>query len=300
MLSGPATESPALGTMAMAVIGLGPVGRSLCEALAACGLRVVAVASRQAASAEEGARLTGCRFCSTDNADAARAAELIFLCVPDDQITLACEGLAAADVVGARKVVVHLSGSLGSSALISAREKGADVLAFHPIQTFSQPSGDRFRGIYFGMAGTDRACALGAELAEALGSTAIVVPEDRRAAYHCALAIACNYVVGLIDVARRILADLGFGEGALPALLPLLEGTLCNLREAGLPQALTGPISRGDYGTIERHLCTLRESYPELVPLYARLGTETLDLALAKGRIRDDQASRLRVLLESP
>ena len=87
-------------------------------------------------------------------------------------------------------------------------------------------------------------------------------------------------------------------DRAVKALIPLLRGTLNNLAQVGLPQALTGPIARGDVGTIKRHIEALEEKAPELLSTYRELGLKTLPIALAKGRTDEKRAQEIRKILE--
>ena len=87
---------------------------------------------------------------------------------------------------------------------------------------------------------------------------------------------------------------------ATKALMPLLRGTLNNIDNAGIPQCLTGPIARGDTGTIEKHLNALQKVAPALLSTYRELGLQTIPVALAKGRIAQQQAEELETILKQP
>jgi predicted short-subunit dehydrogenase-like oxidoreductase (DUF2520 family) len=87
-------------------------------------------------------------------------------------------------------------------------------------------------------------------------------------------------------------------EEGLKALLPLIKGTLNNMEALGVPRSLTGPISRGDSATIDAHISNMEEVYPEIIPLYKRVGAYTVGVAEEKGSLNRQQAVELRKILE--
>jgi predicted short-subunit dehydrogenase-like oxidoreductase (DUF2520 family) len=118
--------------------------------------------------------------------------------------------------------------------------------------------------------------------------------------YHAAAVFACNYLVTLMKMATDLWQTFGVSTPeATRALLPLLRGTLNNLENIGLPNCLTGPIARGDLGTINRHLEALEQSAPALLPTYRDLGLQTIPIALGKGKIDSKRAEEMRQLLTS-
>jgi predicted short-subunit dehydrogenase-like oxidoreductase (DUF2520 family) len=134
-------------------------------------------------------------------------------------------------------------------------------------------------------------------MAVALGGRPLALHGDR-AVYHLSAAIASNYLVTLLDLAAGLWGELGLSkEEGLRALLPLVRGTVENLDRVGLPAALTGPIARGDVGTIERHLAVLDRVAPEARTMYKELARRTIPIALAKGRIDAAAARRLATSL---
>jgi len=105
-------------------------------------------------------------------------------------------------------------------------------------------------------------------------------------------------LVTLIKLATDLWQDFGISrEQAIKALLPLLRGTLSNIENVGLPNCLTGPIARGDLGTIKRHLEALEKESPYLLSTYKQLGLQTLPIALAKGKINSEKVQELQALL---
>ncbi|WP_428623053.1 DUF2520 domain-containing protein, partial [Sedimenticola sp.] len=100
------------------------------------------------------------------------------------------------------------------------------------------------------------------------------------------------------SIAVTLLEQIGIDRQAgLKAILPLIAGSVENLSHSGLPQALTGPISRGDTATIARHIDSLGNIPPAYQAIYRMLGKETVELALEKGGLDPEQAEQIRLLL---
>lgn len=186
-------------------------------------------------------------------------AQVVLLCVPDSAISATgeCQTLAVSQWVG------HTSGATPLSALAHERRFG-----LHPLQTFDR-SGDprQLDAAYAAVTGeTDEARELGRELARVLGLKPFDLAESDRAAYHAGAAIASNYLVTL----HRAASDLFAEAGAPPeGLVPLMRRVIDNGFE------LTGPIARGDWDTVDRHLEAIRERAPRLEPLYRVLAEAT-------------------------
>jgi predicted short-subunit dehydrogenase-like oxidoreductase (DUF2520 family) len=136
------------------------------------------------------------------------------------------------------------------------------------------------------------------EMVSALGGHWIKLKASDKAIYHAAAVIASNYLVTLVKMATDLWQTFGVPrEKTTQALLPLIRGTVHNLETIGIPQCLTGPIARGDSGTIKKHLETLEKSSPDILAAYRELGLKTIPIALAKGRINQPQAEALKTTL---
>jgi predicted short-subunit dehydrogenase-like oxidoreductase (DUF2520 family) len=119
-------------------------------------------------------------------------------------------------------------------------------------------------------------------------------------AYHAAAVFACNYLITLVSMAADLWESFGIPrKQAIAALMPLLRGTLNNIDTIGIPQCLSGPISRGDSGTIKKHLEELKKVAPELVDTYRQLGIQTIPIARDKGKIDNECAAEMETLLKT-
>ncbi len=262
--------------MNVAIIGPGRVGTLLAAALSRAGLRVVAVAGGSSAARERiCAAIAGARPYD-EVVPAAQAAELVVLSVPDGAIEGVVTELALAEAVGEGDRVVHVAGSLGLAPLRRAALTGASVAACHPAMTV--PSGARDPEVLVGVAWAvtanhaDQGWA--EQLVTDLGGDPFVVPEDARALYHAGLAVGSNAVGAAVATARRLLLAARVDRPDA-FLAPLIEASVTNVLEHGA-QALTGPVARGDVGTVATHLAAIRRDVPELSAAYRALAEATL------------------------
>ena len=279
-------------------IGAGTVGTALAILLSGRGYRVVAAYSRSRVSAERLAGLvSGCRV-AAESQDVAEAADLIFITTPDDAI---------GDVASRVKwrpgsSVVHCSGADSTEVLGPASRDGAAVGAFHPLQTFAgvERALENIPGSTFAIEAEEPLLTTLNEMAAALGGRSIRLQAGDKVLYHAAAVFASNYLVTLVKMATDLWQTFSIPtDQSVPALLPLLRGTLHNIETIGIPNCLTGPIARGDTGTINKHIEALREKAPELLFPYKELGLQTVSIALAKGKITRQQAGELELNLKA-
>jgi len=276
------------------IIGAGRLGTSLGAALAGRGWRPEAVVDRDLAAARAGRRIIGGGTATTSLAAAAAAAGPVIIAVPDGAVSRTAAGLARARGSWADRVVVHTSGLLPAAVLAPLARRGARVASLHPAQSFPQkgmpPSA--FEGITWGLEGD----AVAIEAAEAMvrdlhGNILLLAARDK-ALYHAACALASNALVALEWTAVGLFGRAGIApDAAAEALLPLVQGTLQNVKSLGLENALTGPILRGDVATVEAHLEALG-SDPGAREIYTALGKRILELAKERGL----PAARVRAL----
>ena len=276
-------------------IGAGTAAKTLAVALKHKGYDVAAVSSRSLRSAQKLAGLIdGCRALA-DNQQAADAADIIFITTPDDVIASAAAGVRWQ----AGQSAVHCSGADSTDSLAAAKEAGADVGVFHPLQTLASLRQENLLGITYAIEAGEPLLSILKQMAADLGGNSIEIKPQDKVLYHAAAVFACNYLITLVKTATDLWQGFGIPqEQAIRALLPLMKGTINNIENIGIPQCLTGPIARGDAGTIRKHLKALRAASPELIPTYCELGLKTIPIALAKGRIDPKQARRLESILQ--
>jgi predicted short-subunit dehydrogenase-like oxidoreductase (DUF2520 family) len=268
------------------VIGAGRVGAVLGAALSRAGHRVVAAVGVSAASKTRAERLLpGVQLRPAD--DVAKAADLVLLALPDDLLAGLVAGLVETGAIRAGQVVAHTSGAHGLAVLAPATARGAHPLAIHPAMTFTGTEQDLDRlakGVSFGITATDETKAIAKRLVSDLHGTAEWVAEERRPLYHAALAHGANHLVTLVNEAMDRLRDAGVTHPER-VLAPLLGAALDNTLRLG-DAALTGPVSRGDAGTVAKHLAVLEAVAPESVPPYLALARRTADRAISARRLK--------------
>lgn len=265
------------------MVGAGKVGVTLARLLAARSYVIETVYSRTYAHADALAQAV--------NAVAVEAArdlrgDLLLLTVPDDAIRATAERLEGFN----GRAVVHTSGAHDANLLAALAARGIQVGSLHPAYPFA--SVERAMA---GLPGASFAVEAEAEplqgwlrgIVGALNGQVISVPPGEKALYHAALTLLSNYTVTLYALAERLLLGLGADEAAaVKALNSLLAGTAENLRAKGTPNALTGPLVRGDVETIEAHLLALRATEPAIADVYRGLARLTLPLAAERGTVQ--------------
>lgn len=205
--------------------------------------------------------------------------EAVFLAVPDGVVPELAHTLAGHGDAPVGCAAFHLSGVLSTDVLAPLHARGYAVGSFHPLQSLAHPvtAAERIPGSWVAVTGSPQAVSVARRLTSSLGCRVLTVPEAWRPVYHAAAVMASNFLPPLLDAAARLLEQAGVAhEDALPALLPLVRGTLDNVEELGVERAVTGPVARGDMETVELHLRALA---PEDRRLYALLGRELTRLA---------------------
>ena len=286
----------------IAIIGLGKTGTAIGYLLRQAGYPVVAVASRSQASLRNRISYTGGRAFTADaNAEAASLATCIFITTPDDTIAAVCRAIVQKGGIKPGDKVVHMSGAGGLDLLEPARQAGAKVASIHPLQSFADIEG-AIRNIpssTFGITADEDLREWSAGLVRELGGIPVEVPEAVKPLYHAAACMASNYLTTLIHTVEEIYLSVGLNrDEAVRAFWPLVNGTLKNIEAQGSVQALTGPISRGDAGTIEQHIRVLNETLPDYLPAYCAMGLLTVELAMKRGTLSQEKAEIIRNLLE--
>jgi predicted short-subunit dehydrogenase-like oxidoreductase (DUF2520 family) len=278
-------------------IGAGRVAKGLAWGLAQSGQRVVAVASRSPGSAGQlAARIAGCRAAANAQ-DVVDASDLVFITVPDDAIAAVAASLKWREDAA----VIHCSGATEVAVLEPAALAGAQIGGFHPLQLFADPE--------VALAGLP-GCTIAIEaetpllpqlehLAQALRCRTIRLPPGCRARYHAAAHYAAGFVITLLNQAVELWQSFGIGrEDTIRALLPLLRGTAASVERSGLAQGLAGTYSRGDMGTLEKHLAELGRVGPEALHLYCELALRSIPLGLERGGYDENRAEAMRKLLQ--
>lgn len=268
------------------VVGAGRVGQTLGRLAQQAGYEIGEVVCRSPRAAAQAVRFIGA---GTPQA-VARArlswADVVLIATPDDEIAQAVQTVRAFGAGLRGAIALHTSGALSSEALRPLSERGFAVGSCHPLQTFPSPAlaVGLVPGSYFCLEGEPRAVRAARKLVRALGARSFAIPTNKKTLYHAAAVMASGGVVALASVSLDLLGECGLSQGeSSAALLPLIEGTVASIRAVGPARALTGPVRRGDAGTINRNMEAIGTIDPGLLELYRMLAERSLALAEAAG-----------------
>jgi predicted short-subunit dehydrogenase-like oxidoreductase (DUF2520 family) len=248
------------------VFGAGKAGAALARALRARGVPTTSRAARRGLPR------------SID-------ADVVVLAVRDRDLEPLAVRLRDAGLVPRRAVVVHVAGALGPEPLAALRGACAGVAQMHPMISFASPrwAPDLARGNVH-VQGDPVAVARARRVARALGMTPRTIAGLDPIAYHAAAGLVANGAAALAAVGAELLAKAGVAPAVAPKMLgPLLRSVAENVERLGLPDALTGPVRRGDVAGLEKHLATLRAKLPQAVAFYRAAAEAQLPLARALG-----------------
>ncbi|MEV2275800.1 DUF2520 domain-containing protein [Nocardiopsis sp. NPDC049922] len=274
------------------VIGPGRVGSVLGQALGRAGHKVVAAtAVSETSKANVASRLPTARV--LDAPEVVEASDLVLVTVPDDALPDLVEGLAATGAALRGKLLAHASGAHGYGVLAPATIAGALPLALHPAMTFTGRDEDieRLANCAFGVTAPDQLRPIAEALVVEMGAEPVWIAEDKRTLYHAALAGGANHLVTLVADSAALLTAAGVPEPGR-MLAPMLSAALDNALRLGI-HGLSGPVLRGDAGTVAGHIEQLRENAPESVASYVELARLTADRAINAGMLDPADAARL-------
>lgn len=287
--------------LGIGIISAGRVGAVLGAALRACEHTIVGVHAVAEASQERAAMLLpDVPLLSVEQI--AERSELLILAVPDDELPGLITYLASSGSITAGQILVHTSGRHGTEVLAPATALGAIGLAIHPAMTFTGMSVDlqRLNGTCFAVTGPAPFIPIAQALVVEMGGEPVHVAEADRALYHAALAHAANHLVTILGQSQQMLASIGIEDPAR-YMGPLVRAAVDNALASG-EGALTGPVARGDAGTVKAHVQALNE-YSEhektgdITDSYAALAHATAKRAHNRGLLNDEQLGRIENLL---
>ena len=275
-----ANRDPAIG-----FIGAGVLGKGLALALADKDYRVVAAYSRSVNSAQQLAdQVPGCRVVDSVQ-ELAEAVDLVFITTPDSAINQ-----VAASVIWRRgQGAVHCCGAASIEILKPASDQGAVTGALHPFQTFggvtdAAEAAALLSGVTFAVAGQGWLADFLWDLSKEMGGWPVSITDADRPLYHAAAVLGCGHLAALLQAVVEVWQAMGFSsQQAMQSLYPLCRATLDAVAEHGAAASATGPVIRGDVGTLRSHLEALFLRLPELVPIYGALATASLPLAASRG-----------------
>ncbi len=287
--------------MNIGIIGAGKLGSALAMALSKIGFCICGVYSKSVQSSK-----LLCDKLDIERENSIEAtvqnSDVIFLSVPDNGIDSIASKIASYIDKEAieKKIFLHLSGALTSEVLKPLEDLGAFTGSFHPIQTFADrdTGWQKLFNCFFGFEGCSGTIKFVETIVEKLNGRIIPISREQKSLYHAAACIISNYTVTLFHIMHQLLLRTGMEEDvATKAFLPLLQNTVDNIERLGHANALTGPISRGDHKVVAKHIDALEKETPQFQAVYRVLGRETVEIALQRGNLCEEDVVRLIKLL---
>ncbi len=287
----------------VSIIGAGRLATALALVLSEKGWKAALVASRTSASARQLAeRLPDTPAYSLDELTEIPES-VVLISVSDDAISGVAERLSAVTGDWADRVVLHTSGTWPSSVLKPLEIAGAATGSFHPVQTFTETftelsdtaaSTALFSNLPIAIEGDEAAVSTAFSIAETLGADPFQITSESKSLFHAAAVMSSNYLVTLLSLAEELSA---IATGNNPAqrnyFTALAVKAVRNATEKGSRAALTGPIARGDMRVLEEHLSRMSVRAPHLVPVFAALATETVQMAESAQSISHEVADSM-------
>jgi predicted short-subunit dehydrogenase-like oxidoreductase (DUF2520 family) len=260
-------------TETLAIVGAGRVGRALGRRLRELGWKIGAVVTRNESSARRAVRFIGAGSAVAVMSRRILQSTCILIATPDSAVASVAEELSR---IGGEElkghVVLHTSGALDSTVLRAVREQGAAVASMHPLQTFNGVTVPPLDGKVFAIEGDAQAVRKARKIARAVGASPSPIEAQKKPLYHAAGALAAGHTLVVVESAIQLLMSLGMKRSeAMRALLPMTKQVLQNYERLGLKAAWTGPLARGDYEVVAKHMAALQDYSPEYCKAYEAL-----------------------------
>ncbi len=286
--------------MQISIIGTGKVGGALALALKDQGYKIAALYNRTESKALELSEITKSSVYSNP-VEAAKRGEIVFITTSDSAIQDMSTNISKGHGFNEGSYVFHTSGALSSHVLQGAKDCSAFIGSIHPLQSIPgmEEGVKNFPGTVFAIEGDEESVEVGFSIARALGGLPFKIHTEDKALYHAGACAASNYLVSTVFMGVKLLERAGIPQDkAMEALMPLIKGTCGNIRELGVPQALTGPISRGEVSTVKKHLDDIKKKLPEVLIPYTSLACYTVDVSKEKGSITEEQWQSMSSMLK--
>lgn len=269
------------------IIGAGVVGTAVGVVLNNKGFEITGVHDAKFESTKQIVERIGCTAHMSPQ-EVSHSADILFITTTDSSIQEAVNTLADKNGLRDGQVLIHMSGAHSSEIMNRAKESNAYILSVHPLQSFAnlEQAIKNLPGSVFSIEGDTEAYDTAVRIVDSLKGAYFFIDKEAKPLYHAGACVVSNYLVTLIDLGVKLLISTGIPEDlAIKALMPLINGTINNIDNVGIPKALTGPIARGDISTITKHQDCLNKMAPEFSKLYNLLGFYTTFVAEEKGTI---------------
>jgi len=284
----------------ISIIGAGRVGQTLGHLARKRGHRIGEVVCRSQKSARAAVKFIGAGTAQSVSRAQLSPADVIMISTPDDAVEEAVKLIAEQNANIKGTSVFHTSGAKSSSVLDALSQTGMSAASCHPLQTFQSAARavTLISKTWFCIEGEPRATRAARRLVRDIGARYFEIDTAMKSLYHAAAVMASGGVTALLSISLEMLERTGLSKSqAKKALLPLTEATVANVRDVGPALALTGPVRRGDMGTVDLNMKATGDLDSQWLEIYRLLALRSLALANQAGA--DEQAiARLHSLLK--
>ena len=270
--------------MKIGFIGAGKLGFSLGKYLVENNINVSGYYSKNLGSSKDAAIFTNSKYYESLKS-IIEDCDTIFITTQDGVISEIWNSISQLPINN--KIICHCSGSLSSNIFSNIEDHGAYGYSIHPMIAFSDKynSHKQLNHATITIEGVNDYLDTFKDIFESLGNKVKVISKNNKSKYHAASVFVSNHVISLFNTGIELLRDCGFTEEeAMESLYPLMINNIKNIGQNGIVNSLTGPIERGDIGTIEKHLVALNKENKEL---YILLSKKLIEIAKVKNENKD-------------
>lgn len=286
--------------MKIGFIGAGRVGTTIGLYLHNKNISILGYYSKSFSSAQKAAKMTNSSTFSNID-ELVNNAEIIAITTPDDEISTIVKQIENCKLNLSNKVIFHMSGVHSANIFAPIKNSSLTALSIHPMLAISNPINavNEIEKTVFSIEGEGKKANDAKLFIESLGIETVLLKTEDKIIYHAACCVISNYLVTLINTGKQMLKTTGLSdELANIAIKPLITKTINNILDEGSENALTGPISRGDIGTIQKHLSVL-ENQNNWYELYKILALNTVELAENSNYVDQAKATEMKEVLIS-
>jgi len=268
----------------IAFIGAGKIAHSLVPALTEKGFQITHLISRNIDSALKLTSLYNISNYSDDLNILKDFSGIVFLSLPDKSIEETANKLSTLDLNFKKCIFIHLAGAFDSSILSSLSVKGGAIASMHIMQTFPSSIRVDINGTYAAIeSDSPEVYDTLNELAKKIGMHTFRISKEEKTKYHIAAVYASNFINALLYGSSELINGIqGLPGNPIELFQPIIMSTLNNIMKMGPINGLSGPIERGDFDTIKKHLKELKEKHKSLLPGYITLSILLLETANKK------------------
>ena len=263
-------------------IGAGKFAHSLVPALKKAGYKVAGIVSKNLQSAKTLANKYQIPFSSDKLKSLTKDFNIFFLAVPDSQIKKVAAKLSKLNLDFPSSLFIHVSGALNVLELESLRKKKATTASFHIMQTFPTKQVVNLKNSYAAIETSNKnAQKYLLDLASKLKLKTIIIPTKQKVYYHLAGVFASNFLAGNLFASEKLFSKNKKKEIKFFDVAKLIVySTLKNIEREGATKALSGPVERGDFETVKKHISALKKIFRNKISKSLYLSYLSQSLAL--------------------